>query len=614
MIDLLKMPSVSKVKHPLQDLITLKELKMSKIENKKVISSCIFIPELPRITNKTFNYFTSAIKSIETFHTNLRKKDRWVYRLYVDDLFFNDIKFYENKQRTKVKINGGKIKRKITKRINVVNSKYNNLSNNENLGVNANKVYRSKVKKAISKNKDNLKKIQGLMHIYLKDIISSKRDEYSHIEIISFNCDKVKRTGKYPGHSETFGSIMRFFPIFDKNVELFVSVNSSYPINPMMTMLLNDWCSKKDKKILACEYDCTFMNKICESSFSEPLSEIIKGFTEGNNKLFIEVINDIFEMKELLCKNGSKISINESNLSTFESINKSEGFCSNNSIWNYLISVFPLEDDRFNKKSIAAGFFGMKRDNELFKRRIANFIKLLKFYILTKHDFSFGIDELLLKITLAFEAGTMNMQLVDADDGSIKPKVYCKVDELPHILIDYYYFIKLINDNEYIHSPTRLLFSDFIGVKNSSNIPLTLPEELMYNYNLILNDGDLYIINTYQSRSILQTNNKDKNKLKQNEIIKVYYDSPKDNLEGITLNMGMLLSDYSEFKRLYIYDSKENTDLERLFKFKKYSKYFKKYDINDYKLNIYDLNQLIIYIKSHYRNDNLIYELVNINH
>ena len=184
------------------------------------------------------------------------------------------------------------------------------------------------------------------MHIYLKDIISSKRDEYSHIEIISFNCDKIKRTGKYPGHSETFGSIMRFFPLFDKNVELFVSVNSSYPINPMMTMLLNDWCIKKDKKILACEYDCTFMNKICESSFHEPLSEIRKGFTEGNNKLFIEVINDIFEMKEQICKNGSKISINESNLDKFEPKHK-KGFCSNNSIWNYLISVFTLKDNIF---------------------------------------------------------------------------------------------------------------------------------------------------------------------------------------------------------------------------------------------------------------------------
>ena len=118
------MPSISKVKHPLQDLITLKELKMSKINNKKVISSCIFIPELPRINNKTFNYFTSAIKSIETFHTNLKKKDKWIYRLYVDDLFFNDIKFYEKKQRTKVNTNSGK--KKITKRLNIVNSKYNN--------------------------------------------------------------------------------------------------------------------------------------------------------------------------------------------------------------------------------------------------------------------------------------------------------------------------------------------------------------------------------------------------------------------------------------------------------------------------------------------------------
>ena len=71
----------------------------------------------------------------------------------------------------------------------------------------------------------------------------------------------------------------------------------------------------------------------------------------------------------------------------------------------------------------------MKKDNDLFERRIINFIKLLRFYILTKNDFSYGIDELLLKITLAFEAGTMDMQLVDANDGSIKTEVYCRVDE-----------------------------------------------------------------------------------------------------------------------------------------------------------------------------------------
>ena len=190
-----------------------------------------------------------------------------------------------------------------------------------------------------------------------------------------------------------------------------------------------------------------------------------------------------------------------------------------------------------------------------------------------------------------------------------------KTSDLPYIAIDninYYYFIELELLFEHILSPTRLLFPDFIGIRNSLNIPLTLPEELMYIDNLILNDGDLSTINTYQSRSLFQTNNKDKNKLKPNEIIKVYYDSLVDNLEGITLNMGMLLSDYSEFKRLYIYDSKEKTDLKRLFD--KYPEYFTIIDINDYELNIYSLREMLIEIKSQYRNDNLMYELVNLNH
>ena len=57
--------------------------------NKKVISTSIFIPEDPSVTFKTFGYFTDLIKSVETFsNTGL---DKWVYRIYVDDMFFSGI-------------------------------------------------------------------------------------------------------------------------------------------------------------------------------------------------------------------------------------------------------------------------------------------------------------------------------------------------------------------------------------------------------------------------------------------------------------------------------------------------------------------------------------------
>ena len=73
----------------LSDLITLENIKMVESCNKKVISTSIFIPEDPSVSCKTFGYFTDLIKSVETFsNTGL---DKWVYRIYVDDMFFSGI-------------------------------------------------------------------------------------------------------------------------------------------------------------------------------------------------------------------------------------------------------------------------------------------------------------------------------------------------------------------------------------------------------------------------------------------------------------------------------------------------------------------------------------------
>ena len=57
--------------------------------NKKVISTSIFIPEDPSVSCKTFGYFTDLIKNVETF--NNTGLDKWVYRIYVDDMFFSGI-------------------------------------------------------------------------------------------------------------------------------------------------------------------------------------------------------------------------------------------------------------------------------------------------------------------------------------------------------------------------------------------------------------------------------------------------------------------------------------------------------------------------------------------
>ena len=79
----------------LGDLINLTPIKILPGANKKVITSCIFIPEKPNISDKTYSYFTGLIKSIEVFSKRMPK--RWIYRLYVDELFIKGLKFKEDK-------------------------------------------------------------------------------------------------------------------------------------------------------------------------------------------------------------------------------------------------------------------------------------------------------------------------------------------------------------------------------------------------------------------------------------------------------------------------------------------------------------------------------------
>ena len=52
----------------LGDLINLTPIKILPGGNKKVITSSIFIPEKPNISDKTYSYFTGLIKSSSTYN------------------------------------------------------------------------------------------------------------------------------------------------------------------------------------------------------------------------------------------------------------------------------------------------------------------------------------------------------------------------------------------------------------------------------------------------------------------------------------------------------------------------------------------------------------------
>ena len=90
--------------------------------------------------------------------------------------------------------------------------------------------------------------------------------------------------------------------------------------------------------------------------------------------------------------------------------------------------------------------------------------------------------------------------------------------------------------------------------------------------------------------------------------IKVYFDSG-DDFQSTEIDIPLLLSDYSEYKKLFIYNSKERYDeLKTLFKYFD-EDYFVPLDINVYSLD--DINCLVNTIVNHCRKFNDVYELID---
>ena len=641
----------------LGDLINLTELKMVAGSNKKVISSCIFIPELPNMSSKTPNYFTGLIKSIETFRHSM--PIGWIYRLYVDELFIDGLKPMDG--------------------LNTMESAYNNLSNNlSNLfplppSLKKPPSYRKKVKKAIKINLDNLKKVQKLVYLYLQGIIIDS-DKYKNVELISFKCDTIKFTGKYPGHANTFGSIIRFFPIFDSNVDLFVSVNSRYNINPLNEKIILDWESRPDKQILTYNYDTGkggFITNCLENSILphfhdcklSATSSVLPYTINEKDKLFTEILNDILKLKNTIYGNGleNKLTLDDLEIQTgtLNDLDKIISYGENN--------------DKDYSNSIGAGFFGIKK-NTMFDERINIFSKLLRFLIIYKDNFLFGIDEILIKLTLGVESGTMNLipefpnhtiYFLEKEkhfkslprEEIIKYLGENKVDitkfegfkhkfkeqnfkKLGFTLLEAREIKELLlkigyKKIDYVYNLSNDVYS-FFGIEvllkdNDSYITNLNDEELLIRYKFdesirILDtkipfiSPKIFDINLIESRSLLKKkipleleHIKEKEEIqeehiKEKEEIKMLYLTFNDDLQSLDFSMSYFFSNYSEFKKLFLFDSTQTSlFLTKLFSFKDIPNYFTILDLKDFTLE--RINELLEIIITHYNTDFIKYKL-----
>ena len=614
----------------LSDLIDLEEIKMVDSCNKKVISTSIFIPEDPSVTFKTFGYFTDLIKSVETFsNTGL---DKWVYRIYVDDMFFSGISQKELESAVKAgdkfgskdlesiiksveKESGDSASssplKKTKKSSNIVedkDSKYNYTYNKEVSNGSMSpetkktvKAIREKLKKPIedkgvnSSNVLRLKKMMKLLNLYLKVIQESKSPRYRNIEIVRFNCDKVKLSKKnLPGHPSTFGSIMRFLPLFDKKVDMFVSINSRLPVTPLMKQIIDYWENAKDKqkKLLTLTYQTSASRAnygfIGQCIYDNLLLDIIKIQAKiqdkkrltPNDKLLVQSIDDIFSLKENLMSiptenrmSFSKIKKIKSNeelkreygdhynrFTEFKKIGKLIGYTNNPKSPNHKIW----------SKSIAAGFFGMKNDAVLFGERAKLFCSLLKYLINTGNKFSYGIDEVFLKLILGFECGTLDYnygQVKYGDMGEFKR------GKRQHLQVELDYVTNILPSSD-SGGISQELFSDVHRfnpknyVTNSKGNGLSVKSPIsiksgfddMTSANLIDNP-DYIIAGIHNSKNLLT--DKDNNNVQKNDRLTVRFlnetDEPKTEygpdpefLDVSFLDMFKILD---EHKRFIIYDS-----------------------------------------------------------
>ena len=232
----------------LSDLITLKEIyegtNCKDIKNAFVTN--VFIPEdISVISIKTYNYFTGFVKNVETF--NHRTDSTWKLIIYLDYQLYDT---YTDKDIGKVK---GEIK------------KYSNINTKPK---DNNTLYNTAIKNNYETHKVKLDQLLNLYYLYIKHIIENK-DKYTHIKLISYKCDGLNNY-KYIGHTSTFGSIMRFIPIFDDtDYDLIVPINISHAISIFFFYEIQKWIESKADIITINDAGYNFSNSIpeCETIY-----------------------------------------------------------------------------------------------------------------------------------------------------------------------------------------------------------------------------------------------------------------------------------------------------------------------------------------------------------
>ena len=282
-------------------------------KNKKIISTCIFLPENPSISIKTPVYILGMIKLVETFNEYM-SDGKWILRIYYDSMFDKGIKL---KKLDKVVKEEEKEARNESPNNNNTTSLYEYEYNTMILNPQNNPKTRT-VKENINANKIYLKKLIKLTNLYFEEIRTSRDKRYERVELVSYDCQGASNYPDIIGHPATFGSIMRFMALYDEDVDKVFCINSRYAITPLQKIIIDKWDSNDKKKMLTMMYSARhFMPRVTNTNLHEKAYEIMnkikvsKEKLKPNEELFVETINNIYEFKESIFKTGNIIKFEE---------------------------------------------------------------------------------------------------------------------------------------------------------------------------------------------------------------------------------------------------------------------------------------------------------------
>ena len=560
------------IKSRLGKYINLRDIKVLKNKNKKIISTCIYIPGELNYNNRTLYYFQGLVKSVETFNDVMNNKE-WIYRIYYDKMFDKGITKYYNskpkkinksKKNMKKKLKNKtkkKLKRRKLKRGDNFNE-YNYIFNNKKYKETSNNYKKTEIIQKMNKNKTNFKKLLKLYHLYITKIKNNKCSKYNNIELISYDCKLIKEFPDFIGHSSSFGMFLRFCPLLDKNVDLFYSVNSTHPITPQLKYIIDEWVNNHKLDALALCYKTKNILNSSKKYISEKIDNIKKKIiknTELNNfdKEYIGIINRIYNL-------NIKENFDKDNFSKIENIKKLKyKDYEYTSLKKYNIN-YSLKNLLYYKNGVSTlneviggGMFGIKNTFLNIKDRYNVFIDFIIMFIKYKIELDYGLDELLLKIILlpdvfVYSNKINNMKIIYLKDleQSCFNNIHNLIDKKTSYLED--------KDGKKILFDTKFYY------------------DMKKNYPNFFTSSWLFQLDHYDSRKMYHKEDKI---TKLNDKEDIYININKNFLCWTSIFIG-----YNEGKKLLLLDENLHYSLTRTINIEDLSHIFNIIYIQDYKL------------------------------